>query len=99
MSANTERRTSHYPKAVLQQLIRNAVLHRTYEATNAPIKVYWFDDRIEIHSPGGPFGTVTEKNFGTPGITDYRNPNIADALKVLGFVQRFGVGIATARLN
>ena len=31
------------------------------------------------------------------GITDYRNPNLADAMKVLGFVQRFGIGIQTAK--
>jgi ATP-dependent DNA helicase RecG len=68
-----------------------------YWATNTPVRIYWFNDRIEIHNPGGPFGAVTKENFGQPGITDYRNPNLADAMKVLGFVQRFGVGIATAQ--
>lgn len=53
--------------------------------------------RIEIQSPGGPFGIVTAQSFGNPGVTDYRNPHLAEALKVLGFVQRFGVGIATAQ--
>jgi ATP-dependent DNA helicase RecG len=81
----------------LQQLIRNAVMHRTYENTNAPVRVYWFDDRIEIVNPGGPFGIVTRENFGRPGISDYRNPNLADAMKVMGFVQRFGIGLQTAR--
>jgi predicted HTH transcriptional regulator len=37
------------------------------------------------------------ENFATPGLTDYRNPHIAEALKVLGYVQRFGIGIATAQ--
>jgi ATP-dependent DNA helicase RecG len=72
-------------------------MHRTYENTNAPVHVYWFDDRIEISNPGGPFGIVTQQNFGRPGITDYRNPNLADAMRVMGFVQRFGIGIQTAR--
>jgi ATP-dependent DNA helicase RecG len=31
------------------------------------------------------------------GLADYRNPRLADAMKVLGFVQRFGVGIQVAR--
>ncbi len=31
------------------------------------------------------------------GVADYRNPNLTEALRVLGFVQKFGVGIATAR--
>ena len=86
-----------YPIAALQQLCRNAVLHRTYEGTTAPVRIYWFSDRIEMHSPGGTFGQVTKENFGNPGITDYRNPHLAEAMKVLGYVQRFGVGIQIAR--
>lgn len=94
---SVEQRTPLYPLPALQQLTRNAVLHRTYEGTNAPVRVYWYDDRIEIMSPGGPFGAVTPENFGTPGLTDYRNPNLAEALRVLGYIQRFGAGIVTAR--
>ncbi len=86
-----------YPPVAIQQLLHNAVLHRTYEGTNAPVRVYWFNDRIEIMSPGGPYGNVTEDNFGTPGITDYRNPNVADVLRTFGFVQAFGRGIPVAR--
>lgn len=81
----------------LRQLIRNAYMHRSYEATHAPVRLYWFDDRIEIHSPGGPFGSVSIENFGEPGLTDYRNPNLAEALRALGYVQRFGAGIVIAR--
>jgi ATP-dependent DNA helicase RecG len=96
-SGSTETRTQSYPLVALQQLVRNAVMHRTYEATNAPIHVYWYDDRIEVSSPGGPYGAVTQETFGQPGLVDYRNPNLAEALRVLGFVQRFGFGIPTAR--
>ena len=92
-----ERRESTYPLAALQQITRNAVMHRTYESTNAPVRVTWFNDRIEVHSPGGAFGIVNPSNFSHPGMTDYRNPNLAEAMKVMGYVQRFGVGIATAK--
>ena len=51
-----EHRTELYPVQALQQITRNAVMHRTYEATNAPIRVSWFNDRIEILSPGGAYG-------------------------------------------
>jgi ATP-dependent DNA helicase RecG len=95
--ASKEVRSVPYPITALQQLTRNAVMHRTYENTNAPVRVYWFDDRIEISSPGGPYGTVTAENFGRPGVSDYRNPNVATVLRTLGFVQRFGFGIAEAR--
>ncbi len=93
----TEERTPSVPFETLQQLLRNAVLHRTYESSNAPVRVSWFDDRVEIHSPGGPYGQVTVKTIGQPGLTDYRNPTLAGALGQLGFVQRFGVGIQIAR--
>jgi ATP-dependent DNA helicase RecG len=95
--SDKELRTESYPLAALQQIARNALMHRTYEATNAPVRITWFNDRIEIHSPGGPYGVVTRENFGQPGMIDYRNPNLAEAMKVLGYVQRFGVGIANAR--
>src|SRR5450755_236275 len=93
----TELRQPNYPIVALQQLARNAILHRTYEGTNAPIRIYWFSDHIEIQNPGGPFGQVNERNFGNPDITDYRNPHIAEAMKNLGYVQRFGIGILLAR--
>jgi ATP-dependent DNA helicase RecG len=96
-SGVTEIRSPDYPSVALQQLARNAVLHRTYETSHAPARVYWFSDRIEIHSPGGLYGQVNAQNFGRPGVTDYRNPLLAEAMKVLGFVQRFGMGIPLAR--
>jgi ATP-dependent DNA helicase RecG len=93
----TERTRPDYPLEALRQLVRNAIMHRSYESTNAPTRINWFSDRIEIINPGGPYGQSTVENFGQPGITDYRNPHIAEALHTLGFVQRFGVGIAIAR--
>ena len=98
IGADRERREPTYPIEALQQITRNAVMHRAYEATNAPVRVNWFNDRVEINNPGGAFGIVTRRNFGQPGVTDYRNPNVAEALKVFGYVQRFGAGIATARM-
>ena len=96
-SQEREVRTSPYPLVALQQLTRNAVLHRTYEGTNAPVRVYWFDDRIEIINTGGPYGSINAQNFGKPGLADYRNPQLAAAFKVLGYAQRFGAGITLAR--
>jgi ATP-dependent DNA helicase RecG len=96
-SGKTEIRSPEYPFSALQQLVRNAIMHRTYEATNAPVRILWYTGRIEISNPGGPFGQVTRENFGMPGVVDYRNPQLAGALKDLGFVQRFGLGIQLAR--
>ncbi len=92
-----ERRFSLYPLAALKELLRNAVMHRRYGPSNTPIHVYWYDDRIEIRSPGGPYGEVNVDNFGQPGLAAYRNPTLAEAMKVLELVQRFGTGISYAR--
>ena len=94
-SGPVEVRNPDYPIVALEQLSRNALLHRTYETSNAPVQIYWFSDRVEIHSPGGPYGQVNRDNFGT--MADYRNPHLAEALKNLGFVQRFGLGIPLAK--
>ena len=95
-SASTHKLTSTYPLAAIQQVLYNAVLHRSYERTNAPVRVNWYNDRIEIISPGGPYGNVTQENIGMPGITDYRNPNLAAVMKSYSFVQVFGRGLAIA---
>ncbi len=97
--AGTSRDQSHpdYPMDALQQLLRNAVMHRNYETSHAPVQWYWFRDRIEIHNPGGLFGRATPETFGKPGGNDYRNPTIASALAALGFVQKFGLGVPLAR--
>ena len=97
LSGPVETRTSTYPIGALQQLVRNAVMHRTYEGTNAPVHVYRFDDRIEIISPGVPYGAVTAENFGRPGAVDYRSPILAETMRVTGLVQRDGFGIPAAR--
>lgn len=96
-SSDVERRIPDYPLEALQQLARNCVLHRNYEGTNAPVRITWFEDRVELLNPGGPYGLVTRENFGRPGITDYRNPHLAEIMAKLGYVQTFGVGIAIAR--
>jgi ATP-dependent DNA helicase RecG len=95
--SSIELRYPDYPLNALQQLLRNAVMHRNYETSNAPVRITWFSDRVEIQNPGGPYGQCTVSNFGKPGITDYRNQFVASAMRNLGFVQQFGVGIQVAR--
>jgi len=96
-SGTVEIKHPDYPIDALQQLARNAVLHRQYEGTNTPVRISWFSEHIEILSPGGPYGKVTAANFGKPGYTDYRNPGLAEVIKNLGYIQRFGLGFEIAR--
>ena len=80
-----------YPIAALRESFINAIVHRICDATNAPVRILWYSDHIEVLSPGGPFGVVTEDNFRRT--TDYRNPNLASAMKALGYLNRFGRSI------
>ena len=69
ISGPVRRDMSDYPEVAIRQLVRNAIMHRTYEVTNSPIRLSWFEDRIEILSPGGPFGIVTPQNFGSESLS------------------------------
>jgi ATP-dependent DNA helicase RecG len=83
-----------YPPTALRELLLNAVMHRSYQS-NGPIRYYWYQDRVEIQSPGGLYGEVNPDNF--PQRNDYRNPVVAEAMKVLGFVNKYGRGVIRAQ--
>ena len=89
-----ERLVPDYPEWALRELLMNAVMHRNYDS-NSPIRCYAFSDHIEIMSPGGLYGEATPENF--PTRNSYRNPVIAEAMKSLGFVNRFGYGVQRAQ--
>lgn len=89
-----EKLVPNYPEGAIRELLMNAVMHRNYNS-NSPIRFYVFADRVEIQNPGGLYGEATQANF--PTRNSYRNPVIAEALKSLGFVNRFGYGVQRAQ--
>ncbi|MDH6534574.1 transcriptional regulator [Parabacteroides sp. 52] len=90
VSVLREETVSKYPYWATRELLMNAIMHRDYQ-TNAPVLFYEYDNRIEVQNPGGLYGKVSEENF--PNVSDYRNPFIAKAMKILGYVNRFSRGI------
>jgi ATP-dependent DNA helicase RecG len=89
-----ERTVEAYPRVAVRELLMNAVMHRSYEST-APLRITWLDDRLEIQSPGGLYGEASPENF--PKQTSYRNPVVAEAMKNLGYVNRYGRGVIRAQ--
>jgi ATP-dependent DNA helicase RecG len=89
-----ERTVEAYPRLAVRELLMNAVMHRDYAST-APLRITWLSDRIEIQSPGGLYGEASPSNF--PRQTSYRNPIVAEALKALGYVNRYGRGVIRAQ--
>jgi ATP-dependent DNA helicase RecG len=83
-----------FPGEAVRELLMNAVLHRSYESPS-PVRFLHFSDRLEIQSPGPLYGGVTLENISR--FTSYRNPVLAEAMKTLGAVNRFGRGISRAQ--
>ncbi|GAA4914624.1 hypothetical protein HNR25_003187 [Streptomonospora salina] len=83
-----EREVADFPFPALREACMNALMHRNYESSNAPVRIQWFDDRVEVSNPGGPYGQVRADNYDR--VNDYRNPSLAGAMKNLGYVNRFG---------
>lgn len=86
-----EKMVYNYPTWAIRELLMNAVMHRDYQS-NTPIKFYQYQNRIEIDNAGGLYGNANKENF--PNVNDYRNPVIAEAMKLLGYVNRYNRGIA-----
>ena len=96
ISALQEETRYRYPDWSIRELLLNSIIHRDYQIGNAPIKFYDYDgSRIEISNPGGLYGQATPENF--PHVSDYRNPLLAEAMKVMGFVNKFNRGIAKVK--
>ena len=89
-----EKPTHNYPSWAIRELVMNAIMHRDYQSTT-PIYIYQFKNKVEIHNPGTLFGLVNNTNF--PNASAYRNPEIAEAMKILGYINRFNYGIINAQ--
>ena len=82
------------PKIALEELLANALVHRDY-FISAPIRLFIFDDRIEIISPGHLPNNLTIENIKT-GNSNIRNPILASfASKILPY-RGLGNGIRRA---
>lgn len=86
-----EKTIKNYPGEALRELLMNACMHRDYQS-NTPIRLYQFDDRIEIMNAGGLYGEARPENF--PHVNAYRNPILAEAMKIMKYVNMFNRGIS-----
>ena len=84
-----------YPLEALREAIVNAVTHRDYSRTGEAIRVFFYTDRIEVHSPGLlPSGLTVEDIVQLRAPSRPRNPLIAQFLRdIPGYVERIGMGI------
>ncbi len=81
------------PEAAFREAIANVLIHRAWDV-ESQIRVFMFDDRAEVVSPGGLPSGITEKEYLSGKISVLRNRNLANVFYRLGFVEIFGTGIA-----
>ena len=85
-----------YPQEAVREAIVNAVVHRDYSRRGQRIRVFMFDDRIEVYSPGTlPPGVSLEKMRRLEPQSVLRNPIIVGVFRDLGsrYIERLGTGI------
>jgi len=79
------------PKAALREAVVNAVAHRDY-TIHGPVRLFIFEDRIELHTPGTPPNGVDAEAMRA-GVHVVRNPTLYARLSDAGLVTRAGTGI------
>jgi ATP-dependent DNA helicase RecG len=82
------------PGLVLEELVVNAMVHRDY-FINSSIKLFIFDDRVEIISPGKLPNALTIENIMS-GISVARNPIIHSTAQYILPYSGLGSGILRA---
>jgi ATP-dependent DNA helicase RecG len=83
------------PYEALREAVINAVIHRDYFEKGANVMVEIFDDRVEITSPGGLPKGLKPEDFGTVSLL--RNPNIANLMQRIEYIEKMGTGIRRMR--
>jgi|GEM_PF-321167 len=83
---------TEYPAIAVREAIANAIVHRDYSIDGSQVRIFIFDDRIEIYTPGGLAPGVTIANME---YTQYsRNKYITQMLMHLGqYIEKLGAGI------
>lgn len=80
------------PREAFREAIANAIVHRDF-LIPAYVKVSFYNDRIEIVSPGGlPMG-ISEKEYLSGNISLPRNRTVALVFNRLGIIELFASGI------
>ncbi len=80
-----------YPYEAIREAVINAIAHRDYTRTGAPVQISIFDDRVEISSPGGLLKGLDIKKL--EGHHETRNKKICSIFHETKDMERYGTGI------
>ncbi|SDI82122.1 ATP-dependent DNA helicase RecG [Pseudomonas flavescens] len=80
------------PLTMLREAVINALVHSDYSQRGSPIRIAFFDDRIEIESPGMLLPGMTVEDMKN-GVSMIRNPVIARVFRELKLIEQWGSGV------
>lgn len=80
------------PLTILREVVINALLHADYSQRGAPIRIAFFDDRIEVENPGILLPGLTIEDM-KQGVSRIRNPVIARVFRELNLIEQWGSGV------
>jgi len=83
---------AEYIEEVVREALVNGIAHRNYVRRGMRTRVFIFDDRIEVHSPGPLPNGVTVESMRY-GVQVTRNPNIVRYLRAFGYWEGDGLGV------
>lgn len=84
-----------YPDYSVREALANAVAHRDWSLEGAKVRLFMFDDRLEIWSPGRLPPPITLERLGYDQFS--RNRLIARVLVERGYIEEVGLGIRRMR--
>jgi ATP-dependent DNA helicase RecG len=84
-----------YPDYSVREALANALAHRDWSLEGAKVRLFMFDDRMEIWSPGRLPPPVTLERLGYDQFS--RNRLIARVLVERGYIEEVGLGIRRMR--
>ena len=86
------RKIEQIPESAFREAVANAIVHRQWNI-RAHIRIEMFSDRIEITSPGGLPGGVTETDYLNSRVSILRNPILGGVFFRMRYIEQFGTGI------
>lgn len=87
--------TETYPSYALREALINAFTHRDYSFSGS-ILIHLFQDRLELVSVGGLVKGLTLEDIEL-GISQSRNPKLANVLYRLKWIESYGTGLQRMR--
>lgn len=84
-----------YPIEALREAVVNAVVHRDYSREGESIRIFYYSDRIEVHSPGLLLPGITVEQMSRGEVmSKLRNRTMAGLLRdIPGYMERVGSGV------